>query len=266
MMRDEPLLNIFAARLAFDRRQLVALAESPDAGTLRDALSSLPRRHSSSESRRLTCLPTAFLSFSLPASSDSQLRLDLLMHELQELRAACSRGSARRPGRYRRLPAIPCSTATASPASLLPSALSAASRTSLAFALACSSRYDRSSGEPPRHSMAATFTSFEPSSSAFLTVSRVPSGSSWCISASRRTCPARPFMVELGPQLRQDRLAVERQDLFGDEVADLGIRVVERRKRRLDQPQIAKGAALVGVLDDLQPAGAGRASGLRAAA
>ncbi len=53
-------------------------------------------------------------------------------------------------------------------------------------------------------------------------------------------------------QRRQDRLAVERQDLVGDEVGDLAEDIVDGGHGGLNQAQVAEGAALVGVADQFQ--------------
>ena len=64
------------------------------------------------------------------------------------------------------------------------------------------------------------------------------------------------FHVETGPQRRQDGLAIKWQNPLGDKIGDLAVGVVDGGHRGLYETQIAEGAALVGVADQLQSAGA----------
>ena len=69
---------------------------------------------------------------------------------------------------------------------------------------------------------------------------------------------AAPLEIEFLAQLGQNRAAIQRQDICGDEVGNVRIGVVDCPQRRFDQSQIAKRAPrLIRVLDDLLPPGAG---------
>src|SRR5262249_19678094 len=67
------------------------------------------------------------------------------------------------------------------------------------------------------------------------------------------------FDIQLGPQFREDGLAIERQDFFTDELADLWIRIINRTQRRLDQAKILERPALERIAHQLQPSRSGGA-------
>ena len=67
---------------------------------------------------------------------------------------------------------------------------------------------------------------------------------------------AAPLEIELRLQLGDDRLAKQREDLLRDQLRNLLVSVVERGQGRCDQTQIEERSLLMGVANDLEPAGA----------